>query len=516
MIATNALKSGRIRLLGIFVCLFALVLAGRLYYIQGVKSQAYLDQADRQYVKRGQSLFDRGSIFWSARNGTLVSAATVKTGYTIALEPKKIEHPEDVYNALTGILPSDESALLQKIETTDDSYEEIAKRVDEETKSRIEGLDLDGVSLFKERWRYYPGGKTAANVLGFTGFGEDGTTLSGRYGLERYYDDVLSRDTSDLYVNFFAEIFSNIGDAIFSDKDAEGDIVTTIEPTVQAELEKKIASVVSSWRSDLTGGIVMDPYTGEIVAMAVSPTFDPNDFSQEKSTSVFGNPMVDRVYEMGSIVKPLAMAAGIDAGVIAPTSIYNDQGYVIVNGAKVSNYDGRGRGPATSMQTVLNDSLNTGMAFVAQKLGNERLTEYFMTLGFGEETGIDLPGEIRGLVSNLKSPRDIEHVTAAFGQGIALTPIETVRALSALGNGGFLPNPHLVKRIEYSSGVSKDITYDEKKEVFKPETSEAITEDARQSRRPGAPQWLGQNAALLGRCQNGHGPNGQGGGRRVL
>jgi cell division protein FtsI/penicillin-binding protein 2 len=219
----------------------------------------------------------------------------------------------------------------------------------------------------------------------------------------------------------------------------------------------------------------MDPNTGEIFAMAANPTFDPNDFSKEKSTNIFGNPLVDRVYEMGSIVKPLTMAAGIDAGVITSSSLYNDQGYVLVNGAKISNFDGKGRGEGTSMQKVLNDSLNTGMAFVAQKLGNERLTDYFMSLGFGDETGIDLPGEVHGLVSNLKSPRDIEHVTASFGQGIALTPIETVRALSALGNGGYLPNPHLVKKIEYTSGISKTISYDDPEPIFKPETSEKIT-----------------------------------------
>lgn len=474
MVTFYSLRRGRIKFLGLLLCAFALVLATRLYYVQAIQSEGYIDQGDRQYVRRGQSIFDRGSIFWSSKEGNLVSAATLQTGYTVALEPRKIEHPEDVYNALSGILSFDESVLLSKIDKTDDPYEEIAKRVDEKTKERIESLELTGVSTFRERWRYYPGGKTGANVLGFTGFAEDGETISGRYGLERYYSDVLSRDSSDLYTNFFAEIFSDISGALGGGEKSQGDIVTTIEPSVQAELEKKISQVVSAWKPDLTGGIVMDPYTGEIFAMAVSPTFDPNDLSKEKATSIFGNPLVDRVYEMGSIIKPLAMAAGIDAGVISATTVYNDLGYVIVNGAKLSNYDGRGRGDVT-MQQVLNESLNTGMAYVAKKLGNERLSDYFLSLGFGSETGIDLPGEVHGLVSNLKSPRDIEHVTAAFGQGIALTPIETVRALSALGNGGFLPNPHLVREIRYSTGLSKEISFDYPEPVFKPGTSEAIT-----------------------------------------
>ncbi|MBI5134130.1 MAG: penicillin-binding protein 2 [Candidatus Taylorbacteria bacterium] len=471
--APNALRLGRIRLIGGFMCACALVLVGRLYYLQAVRSDDYRSQADRQYVKKGAAAFDRGSILFSPRKGGTLSAAGLASGYTVTIEPKKMEHPEDVYNALSGILSVDAEELLSKIES-DKTYGEAAKRVDEATKERIESLDLTGVSAYKEQWRIYPGGKSAANVLGIIGFGEDGKTVSGRYGLERYYNDILSRQTPGLYVNFFAQVFSDISGALFKGEESEGDIVTTIEPSVQAELERKISGVSDKWSSDLTGGIVMDPYTGEIYAMAVAPTFDPNDFSKEKATSIFGNPHVDRVYEMGSIIKPLAMAAGLDAGVITPESTYNDQGYVLVNGAKVSNFDGKGRG-VIDMQHVLNESLNTGMAFVAQKLGNERLTRYFMSYGFGEETGIDLPGEVHGLVNNLKSPRDIEHVTASFGQGIAMTPIETVRALSALGNGGFLPNPHLVRRIEYTSGDSKDLTYDETEQVLEPETSETIT-----------------------------------------
>lgn len=470
----NVLRPGRITLLGILICTFAMILVSRLYYIQVVKNEAYANQADRQYIKKGNALYDRGSISWSLKDGTPVSAATLKTGYTITVEPKKIEYPEDVINALSGILPFDEDKLISTVEDKEDSYSEIGKRVDEETAQRIGALNLKGVGEVKERWRVYPSGKMGANILGFTGFNEDGKTVSGRYGLERYYNDVLSRESSELYVNFFAQVFSGLNGALFASENTEGNIVTTIEPSVQAELEKKLASVVTSWNSDLTGGIIMDPSTGEIYAMALNPTYDPNDFSKEKNSNVYGNALVDRVYEMGSIVKPLTMASGIDAGVVTPTTRYNDQGFVIVNGAKVSNFDGRGRGDV-SMQTVLSDSLNTGVAFVTQKLGNEALTEYFLSLGFGEETGIDLPGEVHGLVNNLNSPRDIEHVTASFGQGIALTPIEMVRALSALGNGGYLPNPHLVKRIEYADGSSKELTYDEREQVFKTETSEQIT-----------------------------------------
>ncbi|MEK7607855.1 MAG: penicillin-binding protein 2 [Patescibacteria group bacterium] len=463
----------RIQLLKVFILAFALILISRLYYIQVLESQIYRDQADKQYVKRGQAIYDRGSIFFSPETGNIISAATLATGWIIAIEPKKIEQPEDVFNALSGILSIDESVLLTKIETNK-TYVEIVKRVNEKTAKRIQDLDLAGVNTYKERWRIYPGGKTAANVLGFVGFQEDGTTLAGSYGLERYYNDILTRDSSDLYGNFFAKIFSDLGKVFDNDVSTGGDIITSIEPTVEQELEKKISSVLAMWKSDLVGGIIMDPMTGEIYAMAVLPSFDPNDFAGEKNSAVFGNPLIDRVYEMGSIIKPLTMAAGIDAGVITPQTTYTDYGFITINGAKISNFDGKGRGNVP-MQEVLNQSLNTGMAFVALKLGNEKISKYFKSYGFGKETGIDLPGETHGLIKNLDSPRDIEYATAAFGQGIAMTPIETVRALSALGNGGTLPNPHIVKRIDYVTGISKTPSYDNTERVFKPETSETIT-----------------------------------------
>jgi cell division protein FtsI/penicillin-binding protein 2 len=455
--------------------LFVVLVFGRLYYLQVMNRQNFLDQADRQYVKRGQNIFNRGSIFFSPRTGEPISAATLRTGYLISINPKIIEHPEDVYNALSGIVKVEEDALLASLARVNDTYREVARRVDEKIKDRVEALGLKGVSVQTERWRSYPGGKLASNVLGFVGYANDGVSLEGRYGLEKYYNDTLSRNSSGIYVNFFATIFSGLGESLFKDGESEGDIVTTIEPSVQAELESRIAATQKAWSSDLTGGIVMDPSTGEVYAMAVSSNFDPNDFSKVKNASVFGNPLVDRVYEMGSIIKPLAVAAGLDTGVITAGTTYMDKGSIIVNGAKISNYDGKARGES-DMQKVLNESLNVGMAFITQRLGNERLTEYFTALGFGKETGIDLPGEVRGLVSNLQSPRDLEHVTASFGQGIAMTPIETIRALSALGNGGFLPEPHIVKRIEYTSGLSKTIAYNpEGQRVFKSETSEEIT-----------------------------------------
>ncbi|MDP1625109.1 MAG: penicillin-binding protein 2 [bacterium] len=467
-------QAGRIKVIGGIVLCVAIMIGVRLYYLQVMRSDDYRSQADRQYVRHGTGLFDRGSIYFSPRKGEPISAATLKSGYTITINPRQIEHPEDVVNGLTGIVDIGEGALIAVMANPTAPSREVDKRVSEEDRTRVAALRLKGVDIVSERWRDYPAGVSAANVLGFVGYGEDDRTLSGRYGLERYYESVLSRDSSNLYVNFFAQIFSNAANFIIGGN-AEGDIVTTIEPSVQIELERKLAGVVKSWNSDVTGGIIMDPKTGQIFAMAATPSFDPNDFSKAKDSSVYGNPLVDRVYEMGSIIKPFGIAAALDAGAITARTTYDDTGTMVVNGSRISNYDGKARG-TVDMQAVLNQSLNIGMAFITKRLGNDALKEYFLSFGFGEETGVDLPGEVRGLVSNLGKPRDLEHITASYGQGIALTPIATVRALSALGNGGYLPEPHIVKEVRYATGQNKIMAYDgTKNRVLKPETSEEIT-----------------------------------------
>ena len=151
----------------------------------------------------------------------------------------------------------------------------------------------------------------------------------------------------------------------------------------------------------------MNPADGAIYAMGVKPDFNPNDFSQVKNASLFSNPLVENVLEFGSVVKPLVMAGALHAGVVKPSTTYTDNGSVIVEKKEIFNFDKKARGPNTSMQEVLNQSLNTGMVFVEQKLGKEKLKEYLLSYGIANKTGIDLPNETSGLVSNLNNPPEI-------------------------------------------------------------------------------------------------------------
>lgn len=462
----------RIRLLSGVVILAVIILLSKLWSLQVIKGDDFRIRAERQYLHPTDSTWNRGSIFFGSRDNTTIAAATLKTGYILAINPKILENSEVAYKKVNDLYKIDKDNFITKSADKTLQYVGLAKKLDEDVAKKIGSLKIPGVMIYSDRYRYYPYGPVASNVIGLVGY--KGDVLAGRYGLESYYDDTLTRDGDNVYSNFFAEIFSNLKKSVDPKAKFEGDIVTSIEPTTQSFLQEQLRAILEKWNSKASGGIIMDPKTGEIFAMGNYPTFDPNDFQNESNPYIFSNPMVENVYEMGSIIKPLTMAAGIDSGVVTADTTYDDKGFLILNGSKISNFDGKARGKAT-MQQVLNESLNTGVSFVAQKMGNNLFSEYFKKYGFGEETGIDLPNETPGIISNLDSPREIERATASFGQGIAMSPIITIRALSSLANGGYLVTPHIVNKIEYRSGISKNISYPKGAQVIKPETSEEIT-----------------------------------------
>ncbi len=470
----NQISKARIRLMSYFLLCLGLVLISKAYSLQIIHHDDFAERADRQYTRPAQNAFNRGTIYFQTQDGQLVTAASVKTGYLLFISPKTLVDVQKTWEELSKIVPElTQKEFFDKANKKDDPYEELAHRLPEDEANKIQALKIVGLNVSKERWRFYPGLSLASHLLGFVGFDKNNNRV-GRYGLERSYEDVLSRSSQNLYVNFFAEIFSNLKQTLTEDKRSEGDVVTTIEPTVQTSLEDMIGGIQKTWNSDQTGAIIMNPKNGEIYAMGVAPSFDPNEFNKEKSVKVFSNPLVESVFEMGSIIKTLTMSAGIDSGKVGANSTYDDKGFVKYDKATVYNYDKKGRG-VINMQEVLNHSLNTGMAFAVGQMGKQVFAKYMFDFGLGEKTKIDLPNESESLVSNLKSPRDLEYVTAAFGQGIALTPIATIRALATLGNGGYLVTPHIVKKIIYRSGIEKTISTEKGKQILKPETSTEIT-----------------------------------------
>lgn len=451
----------------------AMIIVGRALYVQVVKHSYYVDMADKQYISTSPAGFDRGTIYFSHYQSELVPAAQLKAVYRIAIDPAVIEDATTTYEVLSKYLPLEKEDFLARASKKDDPYEEIAKDVSEEIVASLRKEKLSGISFVKENKRAYPQDLIGAKVIGFVG--NDGVRTKGQYGIERYYDDVLSRKGGQT-INFFAELFADIESISVSNKDKqEGDLVLTIDAEVERELHTVLVETKEEWGSDTIGGIIMDPKTGAILATENLPTFDPNAYSNVEDASEFMNQNVSGVYEMGSIIKPITMASALDSGSVTESTTYNDTGFRDLNGYKVKNFDGKPRGPGTGMQTILDKSLNVGIVFLVEQMGAGKFQQYFKRFGLGDETGIDLPAEAGGLTKNLDSNVFVDSATAGFGQGLAITPIQTIRALAALGNGGKLINPHVVDTIIYKDGTTKNVAQDPPVQVIKPETSEQIS-----------------------------------------
>ncbi len=484
----------RIRVLSLIFISVALALIVKLYVVQVLNHENYLNLGDRQYIKKNSNITDRGDIYFTKKDGTYIMAATMKDDYTLYINPKSFyaflksdkntgNKSEDkilseLKSKVLGILKLktegvDElnTKILKIKDRKNDVYFELVKGLDEDQQSQIRGLKLEFLGLGKEKKRYYPGNELASNVVGTLGF--KGDELAGRYGLEKQYENTLIRK-SKVYSNFFVDLFSG-AKKVISEKDSfEGNIYTTIEPIVQKELEKKLLEINQKQSSDLTGAIVMDPYTGEIVAMAKVPTFSHDD-KKNYDIENYKNDIVESSYEMGSIIKPLTMSVGIDTGKVHADSIYNDEGFVKVKDRTMYNFDKKARGSIT-MQYAMSQSLNTGFVYVARLVGNDALTKYFTSYGMTQKTGIDLPNESSPLTDNLNKG-DVEHATISFGQGIAMSPIGTIRALSVIANGGYIVNPHVVSKIKYELGSTDDTkiqSLENKKPLLKETTIDEI------------------------------------------
>lgn len=463
----------RIRVVSFFVLLLGLLFGVKLFWLQIIHGHEYSSQADRQYVTPEGAQFDRGTIFFKKKNGELVSAASLLRGFTLAMNPKLVNDEESVFTQLQVILPDlNHDNFIAQVAKKDDSYEEIATRINESQAAQVKALKVPGITLYRMSSRFSPSGTVAPQTIGFVSYKEN--DLIGRYGIERSYNDVLSRTSSRLYVNFFAEVFSHITDLSSDESPTEGDVITNIEPAVQTSLQNELELARERWNSDRTMGIVMDPKTGKVIAMASSPGFDINNYRTESSVSIFNNPLVESAFEMGSIMKPIILATALDQGAVTAETRYTDSGSVRVGDRTIRNFDHKGRGNV-NMQTVLNQSLNTGMVFIMSRMERPKFRDQFVNFGFGEKTGIDLPAEIGGITGNLKSNREVEYANISFGQGIAVTPIGMIRAMSALANGGKIVEPHVVDSIEYQDGSRKEIALKEVKQVIKPETSAEIT-----------------------------------------
>lgn len=469
----NGSQRVRIRVVSIGITAAAFLLGAALYTTQIVKGGSYAAKADKQYSRPTATLFDRGSIYFKDKDGSKISAATLERGWLVFINPKIIENSDQVYEAVSQFLQMDKNAFTKAAGKSDDPYEVVARRISDEKASSIRELNIAGLGVAPEFWRSYPGGAMAAHALGIVGESASSAVVDGKYGLERSYENILGRNADDADEDLFAQLFSGIRDSVLGGN-KRGDIVTTINPTVEGYLEKILNDTEKTWKPDEIGGIVLDPKTGAVLAAAALPSFDPNETSKTKDIKIFSNPIVESVYEMGSIMKPLTVVTGIDSGAIGANWKYDDTDCLTLDKKKICNHDRKAHGP-TDTQTVLAKSLNVGAATIALRIGSTTMISYLSKYGLDKKTGIDLPNETTSLLGDLETGRDIEIATAAYGQGIAVSPIAMTRALAVLANGGYLVKPEMVARIEYDDGSIENIETERSGPVVSKRTTDAVT-----------------------------------------
>ncbi len=458
----------RIGLFLVVVFLISGIVFYRLFNLSLINHSNFLKVAISQQVGPSASLSGRGSIYfsdYSSNNKNNIVAANKSSTYLYSNNKILDLKPAEISLKISDIIKSDPSELEKKLSQKDKSYQLLADNLTKEQSEKLNSLKLKGINTSSQTERFYPLGSSASHVLGFVG--SNGKERAGQYGLEAFYDDTLKGEIKSKNfnvsgwggqtLNFALSLIGLGGKSQTNQTQAQdgNDVILSIDKNIQALAETKLEQTLKKWQSPSGTIIVQDPKTGLILAMASSPSFDPNNYG-DYGFKDFINPANQEVYEPGSSFKPITMSAAIDTGSVTPETTYVDTGEFNVAGKTIKNFDEKSHGVQT-MRGVLEKSLNTGAIFAQQKTGDDNFLNYIVAFGFGQKTGIDLSGEINGNISNLYSGRQINFATASFGQGIAVTPIQLINAYSAIANDGKLMWPHLVSKIINSDGSKTDI-----------------------------------------------------------
>jgi cell division protein FtsI (penicillin-binding protein 3) len=483
----------KIRILSIAFLLLFLGLAFRLAYWQIIRGQELSGDAKLQYNSSKVTSAPRGNIlardgsFWVVRTDAwLIYADTIKMSADAKTAANKIA-PLLMDDASDRVALLSEVDRIQGLLSKKGAWIPIKQRVTGDVKRNIEALNIDGIGFEIQQARYYPEASSAAQLLGFVGKDDNGADI-GYFGLEGYYDLSLSGKSG--YVG--------------REKDAQGspillggtkqvsaisgvDLVTTIDKRIQTTAEDKLKEGIEKYGAAAGSVIVMDPATGGVLAMASTPSFDPDKY-WEYEDALFKNPAISNSFEPGSIFKVLVMAAGLDAGVVEPDTRCD----ICSAPLKVDKYFIKTWNnvyhPDISMTDVIVDSDNVGMSFVGQKLGADNLYDYLDKFGIGKLTGIDLQGEVAPAMRRKGSWNIVDLATASFGQGIAVTGIQMVRAVSVIANGGFLVTPRVVTAVR-GDGWEENIKTDSPKRIIGQKTANEVAQMMVEAADRGEAKW---------------------------
>lgn len=448
--------AGRMNFLLAFFYIASLVIFVRLVQIQIFKHDFYRAMAQDQHEFLEKSFPERGEIFIRdmSSNKTYPIAVNKEMNLIYAV-PRTVGDKKETAKKIAEILHLEEGKVFDAINKPNDPYEVISRKVNDDDAEKIRSLDIKGVEISPEIVRYYPSKNLAANIIGFMGY--SGDKRVGQYGIEGYFNKSLEgsmgfleleKDVSGRWISIGAK-----SGTLPEDGD---DIVLTIDQTIQYVAEKKLKDAVEKWGAEGGNVIIIDPKTGDVIAMAQYPSFDPNEYFKEKDLEVFLNSGIHNLYEPGSIQKTITMAIGIDLGKITQNTKYVDTGSVVVDGWTIKNSDGKANGSQTMIE-VLEKSLNTGTIFAQQKIGKDDFYRYLKNFDLDGTTGIELNGEARGSLENLKVKNDVNYATASFGQGISVTPLSILMAISSFANDGKLMRPNIVSEVIHPDGSTQKI-----------------------------------------------------------
>lgn len=433
----------RIKIVGVLMFFIFLVIIIRIFYIE-VFSQSRLDElANSLWSRNLPILADRGKI--TDRNGVVLADNITTTSLVVV--PVQIKNKEEVAKNLASILNTDYLNIYSHL-TKHTSIERIhpeGRRLSYDVAEKIRVLNYDGVYLLKESKRYYPYKEMLSHVIGYVGIDNQGLS-----GIELLYDKYLKgTDGGIKYYSDGKGLRLNMSEVY--DKPVSGNnIALTIDVRVQEAIERELDNVVTKYNPENALIMVMNPNTGEIIAMSSRPNFDPNNYQSYDIEAINRNLPIWMSYEPGSTFKIITLASAINEGKVNLfTDTYYDGGSISVENAKIKCWKAGGHGAETFLNVVEN-SCNPGFVVLGQRLGTELLYDYLNKFGFGEKTGIDLNGEAKGIMFSLDKMGPVETATTSFGQGISVTPIQQIRGVSAAVNGGNLYTPYIVRSISES------------------------------------------------------------------
>lgn len=454
----------------VIVCLFILII-GKVFYIQVIDYKRLNKYASNLWSRNLPVEAARGLIY--DRNGVVLADNLTTT--SLVLIPNQIKDKKKVTEKLSEILGISYDAMYKHVskKTSIERVHPEGRRLSYEVADKIAELKLDGVYLVKESKRNYPYDTYMSHTLGFVGIDNQGLS-----GLELMYNDYLTGTYGS--IKYFSDAKGNKLDVSeVYEKPQDGvNLTLTVNHKIQLSLERELDNAMSKYNPDQAIGLAMDPKTGEILAISSRPNFSPSKYQDYSIEEINRNLPIWSTYEPGSTFKIITLAASLEEKTVdLKEEHFHDSGSIQVENARIKCWKHGGHGEQTFLQVVEN-SCNPGFVILGQRLGKEKLFQYIRKFGFGTKTGIDLNGEGSGILFNLDKVGPVELATTAFGQGVSVTPIQQVTAVSAAINGGILYKPYIVKSLNEpeTNTVIKENKKTKVRRVISEKTSKEVRE----------------------------------------